>query len=44
MTPVRWNQCLVALALVRIGQELGHDSQLARAVHDLIDAVFTIIR
>lgn len=44
MTPVRWNQCLVALCLVRIGQELGHASPLAVAVHDLVDAILALIR
>jgi hypothetical protein len=35
---------LKALVLVRIGQELGTDSQLARAVHDAIDAILALVR
>lgn len=30
---------LRALVLVRLGQELGTDSTLARAVHDLLGAI-----
>ena len=33
-----------ALVLVRLGQELGTDSQLARAVHDAIDAILAFLR
>lgn len=33
-----------ALVLVRLGQELGTDSQLARAVHDAIDAILALLR
>lgn len=32
-----WNRLLKSLLLVRLGQELGTDSRLARAVHDMID-------
>lgn len=39
MTPDRWNQAIRALLLVRLGQELGTDSPLARAVRALLDAV-----
>lgn len=34
-----WNSIIQALVLVRLGQELGTDSRIARAVHDLFDAV-----
>lgn len=34
-----WSAALHALVLIRIGQELGTDSRLARAVHDMIAAV-----
>jgi hypothetical protein len=30
--------------LIRVGQLLGSDSAAARAVHDLVDAVFSIVR
>lgn len=33
-----------ALVLVRLGQELGTDSHLARAVHDLADVVIAFLR
>lgn len=45
-----WNDLLTALILVRLGQELGTDSTLARAVHDLAElagklaAVFPVDR
>jgi hypothetical protein len=32
------------LVLVRLGQLLGSESTAARAVHDLIEAVFSIVR
>jgi hypothetical protein len=32
------------LVLVRLGQELGSDSRLAKAVHDLFDAMLTVLR
>jgi hypothetical protein len=38
-----WNDAILSLLLVRIGQELGTDSRLARAVHDAIDAVIAIL-
>lgn len=43
MTPDRWNQCIRALVLVRLGQELGTDSPLARAVRSLLDAIAGIV-
>jgi len=33
-----------SLVLIRLGQLLGTDSTAARAVHDLIEAVFSIVR
>lgn len=38
------NGLLHALVLVRIGQELGTDSQLARAVHDLLTVVLAVFK
>lgn len=32
-----WNSAIVALTLIRIGQELGTDSPAARCLHDLIE-------
>jgi len=37
---VDWNRWLTALALVKVGQDLGSDSTLARSVHDLLSIVF----
>ena len=31
-----------ALVLIRIGQELGTDSQAARALHDLLELLATV--
>lgn len=32
-----WTNLLNALVLIRIGQDLGTDSQAARAIHDFIE-------
>ena len=40
---MNWNSTLRALLLVRVGQELGTDSQLSRAVADLIGAVLSVL-
>lgn len=39
MRRLTWDGVLQALVLVRLGQELGSDSTLARAVHDLLGAI-----
>jgi hypothetical protein len=39
MNNVPWNTAIQALVLIRIGQELGTQSQFARAIHDLVAAV-----
>ena len=44
MKNVNWNGMIQTLVLVRLGQELGTDSRLARALHDLFDAVLTVVR
>lgn len=36
------NRIIACLALVRVGQELGTDSRLARLVAELIDAVIRL--
>ncbi len=43
MSATKWSAIVRSLVLVRIGQELGTDSQLARAIHDAIDAVLAIV-
>lgn len=32
-----WNTAIMALTLIRIGQELGTDSPAARCIHDLLE-------
>ena len=39
MKTLSWSSIIQGLVLVRIGQELGTESQLARAVHDVVSAV-----
>ena len=39
---IRWNELMRAMVLVRLGQELGTDSRLARLVHDWITLVLTL--
>lgn len=41
---MRSNDMILWLVLVKIGQELGADSPLARAVHDVLAALFAIGR
>ena len=38
----RIDAALQALVLIRIGQDLGHESKLALAVHDLIRLLATV--
>lgn len=44
MRHMNWNGIIQTLVLVRLGQELGSDSRIARAVADLCEAVLTILR
>ena len=44
MKSLNWNGMIQTLVLVRLGQELGTDSRMARALHDLFDAVLTVLR
>lgn len=39
MPRLNWSDIVHALVLIRLGQELGTDSRLARAIHDLIDLI-----
>jgi hypothetical protein len=39
----RWDSLIRALLLIRIGQELGSDSRLARAVAETLDALATLV-
>jgi len=38
------NAIIQGLVLIRMGQELGTDSRLAKAVHDLVEVVMVICR
>lgn len=42
MNSLNWNTLIQALVLIRIGQELGTESQLARAIHDVVHALMTV--
>lgn len=42
MNGFSWNSLIQALVLVRIGQELGTDSRLARAIHDVMHALVSV--
>lgn len=44
MQEFRWDKVIHCLVLVRLGQELGSDSQVARAIHALIDLVVGVIK
>ena len=39
MPRLNWSSLVHTLVLIRLGQELGTDSRLARAFHDLIELV-----
>lgn len=38
---INWNAALRSLVLVRLGQDLGSDSTLARLIHDSITLLLT---
>jgi hypothetical protein len=42
MRTVQWDRLIQALVLIRLGQELGTDSRLAQAVHDVVHALLAI--
>jgi hypothetical protein len=44
MPRLNWSALVHSLVLVRIGQELGTDSRLARAIHDVIEIVVAFAR
>jgi hypothetical protein len=39
-----YNAAIVALSLVRIGQELGTDSPAARALHDAAELLLSVLQ
>ena len=44
MKASQWNAIIQALVFVRLGQELGTESPLARALAEVVRAVFTLGR
>ena len=44
MTRWNWNAIIQALVLIRLGQELGTESQLARAVHEIVSSFLAVMR
>lgn len=44
MPRLNWNGVLQSLVLVRLGQELGTDSRLANAVHDVIEILMAVCK
>lgn len=44
MTRLNWNAIIQALVLIRLGQELGTESQLARAVHDVVASFLALMK
>jgi hypothetical protein len=44
MKASHWNGLIQALVLVRLGQEIGTDSPLARALAEVVRVVFTLGR
>lgn len=44
LVKIDWDKIINCLLLVRLGQELGSDTPLTRAVHDVIDALLRAVR
>lgn len=44
MKASQWNALIQALVLIRLGQELGTDSPLARALNEIVRAMFSLAR
>lgn len=44
MIRLNWSAIMNALVLIRIGQELGADSRLARAIIDVIELMVAVVR
>lgn len=44
MKRLDWNAVIVALSLVRLGQQLGTDSKLSRVIFDLAELLLAIWR
>ena len=44
MKASHWNALIQALVLVRVGQELGTDTPLARALAEVVRVVFSVAK
>jgi hypothetical protein len=44
MRSLNWSSLVHTLVLIRLGQELGTDSRLARAIHDVIELVVAVVK
>lgn len=44
MTRFSWNTIIQALVLIRLGQELGSESPVARAVHSFLTSFLAVVR
>lgn len=42
MKRINWDRALESMVLIRLGQDLGHNTPLARALHDMIDLIASI--
>ena len=42
MRSKKWTNAMQSLVLIRIGQELGTDGPVARAVHDVLEVLCAI--
>jgi hypothetical protein len=42
MKRLTWDSAIQALALIRLGQELGTDGPTAQAVHDVIELLLAL--
>ena len=44
MKRFNWNGVIQSRVLVRLGQELGTESEVAQAIHELVTAVLAVCR
>ena len=44
MSKSRWDSIIQSLVLVRLGQDLGSDSRVARAIHALCEIIIGVFK
>ena len=44
MKPSTWDRLMTSLVLIRLGQELGGESKVARAIHFFIDILIGVMK